>query len=745
MKHTLLEKEEIQKSFDNLLNLAKRSQSVEEQNLIKKAFSLANEAHIHMRRKSGEPYIFHPIEVATIIADEIGLGTTSIICSLLHDVVEDTDYTLHDIEKIFNKKSANIIDGLTKIENKIDSSSTYKDLNKAETLRKVLMTLSDDIRVIFIKLADRLHNMRTLDSMKKLKQIRISSETLHLYAPLAHRLGLYSIKTELEDLCLKYMETESYINISDKIQFNEKKRMGFIRKFSLPLMNVLDKYDIKYDIDGRPKSIFSVWNKMKNKDISFEEIYDLLAVRIIFEPKAKSTEREECWQIYAIISEIYKPKPNRLRDWILTPKANGYEALHTTVMGPEGRWIEIQIRTKRMNEIAEKGYAAHWKYKGINDKESELDKWIKQVRMSLENPSKNALEFLDEFKFNLFTSEISVFTPNGEVKTLRNDATVLDFAFEIHTEIACKAVGAKVNHELVSLKTKLKHGDQIEIITSKQQKPLRKWLNFVKTSKARLALNNVFKSDRNKHIDIGKHILQKKMKEELNIALIPEVFKTILRIYSFKVKDDFYFALGTGETDLMSLGKYLKKEQENNKTVSYWKLQIQKVFGKNKKQETKNIQKEASKQNGALLVNDLENTEYILSNCCNPIVGEDVLAYRSENGKIIVHKKMCLEAIKMITNYSLTPIDVRWINKKINSFLVKIEIKGIDKLGLVRDITELISKELAVNIKAISLDSDDGVFFGTISLYVASRKNLKNAMTNLLKIKEVNNVKQIDI
>ncbi|OQX99921.1 MAG: hypothetical protein B6I24_01340 [Bacteroidetes bacterium 4572_128] len=718
MIHTSEERKRIEKKFSKLLTLAKRSQSKENQNIIKKAFKIADEAHKTMRRKSGEPYIFHPIEVAEIIADEIGLGTTSIVCSLLHDVVEDTDYTIEDMENIFNKKVARIIDGLTKIENKIDDTDKNKIISKANTLRKVLMTITEDIRVIFIKLADRLHNMRTLDSMKQMKQIRTSNETLYIYAPLAHRLGLYNIKTELEDLCLKYMRPEIYKKISEKIKDNVEKRSFFIKNFSLPISEELKKRNIKHIVDGRPKSIYSIWTKMQKKKIQIGEVFDILAIRIVFQPKNENIDlqKEECWKIYAIITNKYKPHPDRLRDWISTPKANGYKALHTTIMGPKGKWIEIQIRTEKMNEMAEIGYASHLKYKGYKETEKKLNKWLQQVRMSLENSSTDPLTFLDNFKLNLFASEILVFTPKGEIKTFPKGSTVLDFAFEIHTEIANKSVAAKINKNLVPLNTVLKSGDQIEMITSNKQEPQRNWLSFVKTSKALTSLKSVFKNERKRHIFAGRKLLEERIINELNLKLTTDVFKKILNLYSLKLKDDIYYAIGNGDIDLFDL-------TENSMRESYTNDKLEDI----------------------LLVDNLENSSYILAECCKPKLGNNnIISYRGKEKNIIIHKRNCKKVLEDIEKYGENIIlNVRWSKKKIHNFLTHIKLEGLDRLGIVNDLTTIISKELGVNMKSIVFRSDNGVFQGEIGLFVKSLKDLENLMQSLEKLDNIKKIIQI--
>ena len=551
------EEQKAKEQFEWLLHNCSRCNTPGDRELIEKAFKLAFDAHKGMRRKSGEPYIFHPIEVAKIVNQEIGLGPKSVASALLHDVVEDTDYTIEDIENLFGDKIASIIDGLTKISGVFDNKSSLQ----AENFRKMLLTLSDDVRVILIKLADRLHNMRTLESLPENKRIKISGETIYLYAPLAHRLGLYAIKTELEDLSLKHRYPKIYSDLLQNVSENEQKRQHFINKFALPIIEKLNGSGIEFDISGRPKSIYSIWNKMQTKNIHFEEVYDLLAIRIVFEPLPSIPEKTQCWNIYSLITDIYMPKPDRIRDWVSTPKANGYEALHATVMGPNGKWVEVQIRTKRMDEIAEKGYAAHWKYKQTDTHENELDKWIRRIREMLENQDSNALEFLDDFKLNLFASEILVFTPKGQIISLPKDATALDFAYEIHSQIGNKAIGAKVNHKLVPLNNHLASGDQVEIITSDKQKTQREWLNYVITAKAKTSIKNALKAETKNRIEKGKQTLEEKLKE-LDLRPSSRIFKKLLPAYEVVSKDELYSKIGSGIITLPDLKKILKKNSE---------------------------------------------------------------------------------------------------------------------------------------------------------------------------------------
>ncbi|MCB8964301.1 MAG: bifunctional (p)ppGpp synthetase/guanosine-3',5'-bis(diphosphate) 3'-pyrophosphohydrolase [Bacteroidales bacterium] len=729
----------IQSHFDDMLTGCTRCTTDEERNLVVKAFNLANEAHKGVRRKSGEPYILHPIAVAKIVTQEIGLGSKAAACALMHDVVEDTDYTIEDIERIFGKKIASIIDGLTKITDVFDANSTIQ----AENFRKIILTLADDIRVILIKLADRLHNMRTLDSLPTNKQMKIASETIYLYAPLAHRLGLFAIKSELEDLSLKYRFPQAYDEIRNKIADNEKKRVQQINHFSLPIIKKLEENNIDFEINGRPKSVYSVWKKIQTKNVSFDEIYDLLAIRIVFNPYPHIPEKTQCWHIYSIITDIYKPKPDRLRDWVSTPKANGYEALHCTVMGPNGQWVEVQIRTRRMDDIAERGFAAHWKYKetDTSNQENELDRWIKRVREMLENPQENALEFLDEFKLNLFTSEIVVFTPKGDTRSMPKGATALDFAYEIHTEVGNKAIGAKVNHKLVPLSYQISSGDQIEIITASSQKPTWELLNYATTAKAKSAINNALKTETKNRIEKGKSILESKL-SELGIQPSSRVFKKILPAYEVYSKDELYSKIGSGLITLDYLKRILKKNTKN-KWIRYWGLQL----GKKSKYEAEPSKPLKIDTKKPFLLNenvDSENPEYVIARCCNPIPGDEVIGYISPEDMVIIHKATCAEAVRLMAQHGDKIVSAKWTAHKMLSFLARIEVRGMDRIGIISEITKLISEELMVNIRKLLIESHDGIFEGFIDLYVHDIAHLNNLIMNLMKIKGMDNVKRMD-
>lgn len=728
--------------YKDLILSCSKHVKIKDTELIRKAFDLAKESHKGVKRRSGEPYILHPIAVAKIVTAEMGLGVTSITCALLHDVVEDTEYTLEDIEHFFGEKIASIIDGLTKISDVFDKHSSLQ----AENFRKMLLTLSDDVRVILIKLADRLHNMRTLDSMPPNKQLKVAGETIYLYAPLAHRLGLYAIKTELEDLSLKYRHPNVFNDITTKIQDNEKKRQQEINRFSLPIIEKLEKNNIEFDINGRPKSIFSIWNKMQSKNIPFEEVYDLMAIRIVFKALNRETEKAQCWQIYSLITDIYTPKPDRIRDWISSPKANGYEALHMTVMGPNGKWVEVQIRSQRMDEIAERGFAAHWKYKGEKTNESELDKWIKKIRIMLENPNSDALEFLDEFKMNLFSAEIMVFTPKGDLKTLPKDSTTLDFAYEIHSEIGNKAIGAKVNHKLVPLNYTLKSGDQVEIITSNKQKIQKEWLGNVKTAKAKTSITDAIKAETKDRIQKGKSILEAKLKD-LKVHPSGRVLRKIIPEYEVVTKDELYSKIGSGIIKLDNLKKILKKNSKN-KIIRYWGLQLLKSTSSSKPKKEIEVPKQVPKFNykDPLIIQDSSNQKNYnlqIAKCCNPIPGDDVIGYKNpEDDFIVIHKAKCPTAIRLMSSKGNYIVPAKWTSQKLLSSLAKLSLNGIDRIGIASDITAVISSELTVNIRKIFIETHDGIFEGEIELYVHNVTDLNNLIMNISKIKGVDSVKR---
>ncbi len=730
----------IQHEYDGLVNNLIRCNKAGDKEMIDKAFRIANEAHWNMRRKSGEPYIIHPISVAKIVNQEIGLGAKSIAVALLHDVVEDTEYSLEDIDREFGPKISSLIDGLTKISgtyNKENSSSL-----QAENFRKMLLTLSDDLRVILIKIADRLHNMRTLDSMPEHKKMKIAGETIFLYAPLAHRLGLYAIKSELEDLSFKFRQPQIYEEITAKLKHSEKKNISLINKFSLPIIDKLTQAGLIFDISGRPKSIFSIWKKMQAKNVPFEEIYDVLAIRIVFEPVAGVSEKTQCWSIYSAVTDSYLPKPDRLRDWVSRPKPNGYEALHVTVMGPEGQWVEVQIRSKRMDEIAERGYAAHWKYKGDDSQESELDKWIKKIRIMLENPREDPIEFLDEFKMNLFSSEIMVFTPKGFLVSLPKGASALDFAYEIHTEIGNKAIGAKINYKLNPINSILMSGDQVEIITSEIAKPEKEWLAFVRTSKAKDAIKNYLKNDSKDFVQKGIDTLENELKK-IGLSSNPEIIKNLLKTHELTSREDLYNGIGAGSISLANLKKLVKKSPANN-VIKYWELKL--IGGKKDKKDQNVPDGRIDNKVPFLLRENVENAEqsYEIAKCCNPIPGDEVIGYHSPEGTIIIHKPKCPTAIRIMSNEGNRIIAVKWAIHKLVSFLARIHMNGIDRIGLVNDITNIISSELKVNMTNINISVKDGIFEGTIDIYVHHTKDLNNLILKISNINGIDSVKRVE-
>jgi guanosine-3',5'-bis(diphosphate) 3'-pyrophosphohydrolase len=723
------EKSEILKRYRALLKACKSTLKKGDKKMIRMAFDMAVESHKDMRRKSGEPYIYHPIAVAQIAADEIGLGTTSIVCALLHDVVEDTDITLEDIEREFGKKVSKIIDGLTKISGVFDANSSIQ----AENFRKMLLTLADDVRVILIKLADRLHNMRTMNFMPRDKQLKICSETVYLYAPLAHRLGLYSIKSELEDLSMKYMEPETYKFIATKLNEKKAEREFFIKEFAGPIDKILKELDLNASVVGRPKSIHSIWTKMKKKGIPFEEVYDLFAIRIILDSLPEN-EKSDSWKAYSIVTDLYRPNPDRLRDWISSPKANGYESLHTTVMGPKGQWVEVQIRTQRMNEIAEKGFAAHWKYKESST-DSGLDQWVNKVREMLSNPEANALDFLDEFKMNLFSDEIFIFTPKGDLIQLPVDATALDFAFEIHSDVGAKCIGAKVNHKLVPLSYKLQNGDQVEVITSGKQAPKEDWLNFVVTAKAKAKIKSSLKEEKRKIAEDGKEILERKLKS-LKITYNTD---NILKLsYYFKLgsTQDVFYNVAKGLIDLKDLKEFAASEKivEQKPAQETDNDQIQKL-----------IKQVKTKDSDILLIGeDLQKIDYKLSNCCNPIPGDDVFGFVTVSDGIKIHRTNCPNATKLMSSFGYRIIKAKWTSQKQLAFLTGLSITGIDEVGLINNLTQVISTDFKVNMRSITVDTDQGIFKGTIMVYVNDTHHLDNLIEKIKEVKGITEVMRFD-
>lgn len=726
------ERKEILRRYRRLLRKAKPFLKDNDAKLIKKAFNLSVEAHKEMRRKSGEPYIFHPLAVAEICVEEIGLGTTSIIAALLHDVVEDTEIELDEIEESFGPKVAKIIDGLTKISGVFEHGSSQQ----AENFRKMLLTLSEDVRVILVKLADRLHNMRTLGSMPRHKQLKIISETIYLYSPLAHRLGLYAIKSELEDLWLKYTEPEVYQDLVAKIAESKSSRTRFIKSFMNPIVDELDRTGFNYEVKGRPKSIYSIWNKMKKQSIPFEEVYDLFAVRIIIDTSYEQ-EKAACWQAYSIVTDFYTPNPDRLRDWVSTPKANGYESLHTTVMSRAGRWVEVQIRTHRMNDIAEKGYAAHWKYKdGMNQAhESGLESWIQKVRDMLEQNDTNAIEFVDDFRSNLFNEEVFVFTPKGDLKVLPSGATSLDFAFDIHTEVGAKCLGAKVNNKLVPLNYQLKNGDQIEILTSNKQRPHEDWLRFVATSKAKSKIKDTLKETKKKAAVDGKEIVQRKLKQ-MKVPFDGDVANQLRAYFEEKTVTDFYYKVGRGLIDPSQIKNFKEFKKERQKSLRV----------KAKEHEYSDDFKKVDNPGKDILLigEDMDVLDYRYAKCCNPIPGDDVFGFITVNEGIKIHRTTCPNAPELLSRHGNRIVKAKWMSQQQNAFLAVLRIIGTDRVGLMRDVTDIISNELKVNMQSISIDTETGIFDGQIRLYVNSTSHLDELINKLEKVTGVMRVTRHD-
>ncbi|MDR0659211.1 MAG: RelA/SpoT family protein [Prevotellaceae bacterium] len=747
------DKKLIKEAFDDLLQSWQRPKNDNELKLIKKAFDVANEAHMGVRRRSGIPYIMHPIAVAKIVAAEIGLGYKSICAALLHDVVEDADVTIENIRSLFGDKIAYLVDGLTKIEGVIGNETT----NQVENFKKMLLTLSDDVRVIIIKIADRLHNMRTLDAMPPNKQMKIANETIYLFAPLAYRLGLYAIKSELEDLSLRFLEPEAFGEITEKVAKAEGNNREFFEHFSAPIIEKLKSNGFNFTLISRTKSTYSIWKKMQLKSIPFEEVYDLFAARIIFEPVADIPERTQCWQIYSLITDIYRPKLDRIRDWVNTPKANGYEALHFTVMC-DGEWVEVQVRSRRMDEIAERGFVAHWKYKDEKAQESELDNWLIQIREMLKNPEANAIEFLDHFRMNLFTSEIVVFTPKGDAKTLPKGSTVLDFAYAIHTQVGNKTIGAKVNHKLVPLSQRLYSGDQIEILTAESQKPEREWLDFVTTARAKSIVKASLKAEVDNHFQKGKDIIESRLKE-LGIEPKARVFRKLIPAYGVNTKDELYSKVGAGLISLDNFEKVLKKNTPN-KWVGYWGLEfiIKKITGSGSKKEYDEdddngegaVEGENSKvidrKKPFLLQEDslTKTLLYRIAQCCNPIPGDEVIGFVDKHNNVIVHKKKCSVARRLAAQHGDSIVVAKWTTHKVLSFLARLEMRGIDRQGLLNDITKTITEKLNVNIRKLGIESHDGIFEGFAELYVHNTTDLNLLIEQLSKIKSIDTIKRIE-
>ena len=725
------ENKAIAQEYKELLRISYQTLTPTDKKLIRKAFDVAVDAHKEQRRKSGEAYIFHPIAVAKIVASEIGLGATSIAAALLHDVVEDTPITVEDIERLFNPKVAQLVEGLTKI------SMVQKDLNasmQAENFRKMILTLNDDVRVILIKLADRLHNMQTMESMVEYKQTKIASETLYIYAPLAHRLGLYNIKTKLEDLGLKYTEPAVYEDIVSKIRETKEEQDAYIKDISDVLKKSLDAENIDYIIKGRPKSIYSIRRKMRSQNVSFDEVYDKFALRIVYKCDSHD-EKFIAWKIYSIVTDHYRPSPSRLRDWISSPKSTGYEALHITVMGPKGRWVEVQVRSERMDEIAEKGYAAHYKYKNGASEESGLDVWLNLLREALENPETNAVDFVEDFKMNLYSQEIFVFTPKGEIKSLPKGATSLDFAFSIHSEIGIKTRGTRVNGRLVPLNHELKSGDQVEVITSANQKPTINWLDYVTTSRAKNKIKNVLNENTKKIAEEGKELLTRKLKH-LKITLNEQVTNELVNFFRLKTSLDLFYRVGIGAIENQQLKDYAA--QKSNTIINFFKNKIK----RNKDTAAEDIHKPVISSNYDMLVFGTEHDklDYKLSQCCNPIPGDDVFGFVTINEGIKVHKKDCPNAIGMQSNYAYRIMSAKWIDSSQEEFKAIINITGMDVLGLTNQLTKVISNNMSVNIQSISLSTDAGIFHGQVAVIVKNNTILKKMISAIKKIDGVDKV-----
>lgn len=731
-KYTLNEEQEkklILREYRALLRALRSRIKPGDKQLIRQAFEMAAEAHKTMRRKSGEPYILHPLAVSRICVEEIGLGVRSTICSLLHDTVEDTDVSLDDVQREFGSEIAKIVDGLTKISNIVDVNASQQ----AENFRKILLTLTDDPRVILIKLADRLHNMRTLDSMKLEKQLKIASETIYVYAPLAHRMGLYSIKTELEDLSMKYLEPQTYKEIARKLSETKRERTKFINEFIKPLNEKLQRADFDFEIYGRPKSIHSIWNKMKKKGVSFEEVYDLFAIRIIVNSPPEK-EKEDCWKVYSMITDEYTPSPERLRDWLSNPKSNGYEALHTTVMGPQGKWVEVQIRTKRMNEIAEKGLAAHYKYKEGAQDESRFDKWFGQIREVISSQDVDSVDFLQDFKRSFLAEEIYIYTPKGDVKMLPIGATALDFAFAVHSEVGVKCIGAKVNHKLVPISHKLRSGDQVEIITSNKQKPSEDWLNFVVTAKGRTRIKDALKEEKRAVAEEGKYTLQRKL-EGMGVAINSHNIDEVVNHYKFSSPLDLYYALSVKSLDLKDLKEF--------KVVGDRLEAPKPVKTVEPKPEYHPI---IAKKDTELIIfgESSDKIVYNLANCCKPIPGDDVFGFVTTGKGLTIHRTNCPNAAKLMANYGHRIVKTKWAKNKEISFLTGLRIVGMDDVGIINKITNIISGDMRINISALTIESKEGLFEGSIKLFVHDKEELEELVERLKGLKGIHSVERFE-
>lgn len=724
------EKNEILQRYRHLMRLARPYMQGDDAKKIKKAFQIATEAHGNVRRKSGEPYIFHPIEVARIVVEEMGLGTTSIICALLHDVVEDSDIPLSRLEKEFGRRVSKIIDGLTKVPSDMFGQEKSQ---QAETFRKVLLTISEDIRVVLIKIADRLHNMRTLESMPNAKQLKIKAETQYIYAPLAHRLGLYNIRSELDDLSLKYSNKKAYNEIVEHIKRTKASRTRFINEFKKPIEEELARQGLDFEVKSRMKSISSIHKKMTKQHIPFDKVYDLFAIRLILNTGVGEDEKAACWRTYSVVTDFYQPSPQRLRDWISAPKTTGYESLHTTVMSKKGQWVEVQIRTHRMDEIAEKGYAAHWKYKGGTDKsESSIEGWISRVRESIENKDLSALEFIDEFQNNFFSDEIYVFTPKGDLKVLPQQSTILDFAFDIHSEIGERCMGGKVNHKLVPLNYELQNGDQIEILVSSKTKVNEDWLSYVRTSKSKQLIRQALKKDQKIVIEDGKDIVKRKLKQ-LKLEFNDETVNQLLDYFSYKYASDFYYAVGKGKIDHTNIKKFREEDEE---------YKASKVKSK---KESKDKGYKKKKKDDILLIGGDSTIEFHLSKCCHPIPGDDIFGLTTSGRGIRIHRTDCPNAVAIMASYGDRIISVNWSSQKTQTFEVLLTIIGADRMGLVNDVTRIISSQNKVNICGISFDiSNETVFEGKVRLRVLNTDQVQKLITELRELDGVVQVMRQD-
>ncbi len=732
------EKKLILREYRALLRALKHRLKKGDRKMVRRAFEISVDAHRDMRRKSGEPYILHPIAVARIVVEEIGLGVTSAICALLHDTVEDTEITLEDVEREFGTNYAKIINGLTKISNVVDLKADTTI--QAENFRKILLTLADDPRVILIKLADRLHNMRTLESMSRDKQLKISSETTYIYSPLAHRLGLYEIKSELEDLALKFTQPEVYDEIANGLKETKRERTRYINEFIKPVKEELQKAGFEFEIYGRPKAIHSIWNKMRTKHVSFEEVFDLFAIRILLNSPLEK-EKEDCWKVYSIVTNFYRPSPDRLRDWISVPKGNGYEALHTTVMGPGGRWVEVQIRSARMNEIAEKGLAAHWKYKegNINAQESKLDAWLQHLRDILTNPDTDTLDFLQDFKLDLFTEEIYIYTPKGDMRVLPKGATALDFAFDIHSELGAHCIGAKVNYRLVPISYALKSGDQVEIITSSKQKPSEDWLSFVTTAKAKSRIKYYLKEEKRRIGEDGKEILHRKL-DHLGVTPSQHNLNELCAYFKKPSVLDLYYAIAVGNIDTKEFKLFSIHGDKLHQPAKEVKIDSKLLLS----EEESPRQKPAKGAELIIFGESSDKIKYKLAQCCQPIPGDDVFGFVTSGEGLKIHRTDCPNASQLLANYGHRVVKTKWAKNKEISFLSGVRLTGLDDVGVIQKITNIISAELKMNMRSISIDSKDGIFEGTIMVFVHDREELDRLCQKLGALDGITKVERLE-